>query len=242
MKKRFLAGMVAAALLSGTAFATAKVIWTEETLATTETVVTYTDTQTLSKQDNDVLQVLYALGVMQGDEDAAFRPEDGVTRAEMAKILVTMQQLPIAEFPESGFDDVANTHWAKNAIAIVKSQGLMSGDGDGTFAPERSLSKEELCKVITVLLGYGPMAKINGGYPDGYLEVIKRFVLKTDMVLPGQVTRLEVAKMLYQALQTPLMEQTTFGSPENATYKICDGLDGEPLATLLQRNFLIERN
>ena len=118
----------------------------------------------------------------------------------------------------------------------------MLGNGDGTFAPERTLSKEELCKVITVLLGYGPMAEINGGYPDGYLTVVKRFVLKMDTIFPGQVTRLEVAKMLYQALQTPLMEQTTFGSPENATYKICDGLDGEPLVTLLHRNFLIERN
>jgi len=248
MKEKLLLGLAVLVLLSGSAFATEQeqIIWTQDSLKTSQTVITYTDTEELSNQDQNVLQVLYALDIMQGDGDGRFRSNDRITRAEMAKILAAVQSLSEMEFAESGFQDVPQTHWAKNVIALVSGQGLMIGDEDGHFAPERNLSGAELSKVVAVLLGYTPMAEATGGYPDGYRNAVKKYVTKDkDLLLPNAdtlVTRLETARLIYKALQAPLMEQTTFGSPENAEYAILDGSLGTDYVNLLNRNFLITCN
>ncbi len=247
MKKKLLIGLAALTLLSGSALAMEKeqIIWTDTGLTCRESIVTYADTQELSQQDNDCLQVLYALDIMQGDGDGSFRPEDSITRAEMAKILVAAQYLPVTEFAESGFLDVPQTHWAKNCIAMAATQGLMVGDGDGNFHPEHAVTGAELCKVVTVLLGYAPAAETTGGYPEGYINTVKNYVVAEHAVrMPdtdAPATRLEVASLIYHALQAPLMEQTTFGAPENAEFAILDGSAGTEYVCLLKRSFFIEQ-
>ncbi|MBR5153064.1 MAG: S-layer homology domain-containing protein [Clostridia bacterium] len=220
-----------------------QIIWGEETLTCTDDIVSYQDATDVTEEEQNCLQVLYALDIMQGDGNQMFRPHDTITRAEMAKILVAVQNLPVIEFAESGFSDVSQSHWAKNAIAMVNSQGIMIGEGGGVFAPDRNLTLEELCKVVTVVLGYLPMAETTGGYPDGYVHAVNKYIIQDKMDFSCDkntpVTRLDTAKIMYYVLQAPLMEQTTFGAPEHAEYAILDGSQGTEFVNLLSRNFLI---
>lgn len=77
-----------------------------------------------------------------GFPDGTFRPERGLTRAQLATILVNLE----AAGSESGvgYPDVPADHWAADAIKRVQAAGLMEGYPDGTFRPERVLTRAEM--------------------------------------------------------------------------------------------------
>ena len=52
------------------------------------------------------------------------------------------------------FSDIAHCSWAWDAIGFVREKGIMVGMGEGVFAPENSLTREQLAKIIVVAFGY----------------------------------------------------------------------------------------
>ena len=79
------------------------------------------------------------------DDGAAFRPNDIITRAEFVDLLVRLQ-------PEASgtadFSDVPAHHWAAEQIGAAVSLGWINGYPDGTFGPEKGLTRAEACTVI----------------------------------------------------------------------------------------------
>ena len=53
----------------------------------------------------------------------------------------------------SPYKDVKSDHWASGYIAAVESAGLMSGRGDGRFAPSANITRQEVCAAINKALG-----------------------------------------------------------------------------------------
>ena len=51
------------------------------------------------------------------------------------------------------FQDVLSSHWAKNYIEFLYSKGILSGTAEGIFEPDRTITKEEVCKMLVNLLG-----------------------------------------------------------------------------------------
>lgn len=88
-------------------------------------------------------------GLMQGDAAGTFRPEAAVTRAEMATIIASRKKLQPAS-DKAGFSDTAG-HWAQGAIGAVKEAGDMVGYADGTFAPNRPLTRAEAVVILNRL-------------------------------------------------------------------------------------------
>jgi len=171
--------------------------------------------------DTEATTVLYNLGVICGDENGAFNPEDEITRAEFAKILCTAYGTGDIAPVATKFADVASTHWAAGYINRANELGFIHGYGDGNFGPEDSLTYEQAIKLIVAALGYTYMADDNGGYPAGYMMVasdndITKNVDIANATAPAK--RIDVMKMLYNALEVGMMKRTTYGT--EAKYEI----------------------
>lgn len=87
-----------------------------------------------------------------GYENKQFRPDNMITRAEVAKILVTALSLEKTEGTENKFKDVDSKHWAYDYINIAVENGIFSGYGDGTFSPNKAITRAELSTALAKYL------------------------------------------------------------------------------------------
>ncbi len=93
-----------------------------------------------------------AHGVICGYPDGTFRPEAPVSRAELVKMLCAYFDLS-EESGTSGFADVPDGHWAAGPVSFAVASGWVSGYPDGTFQPERPVSRAEAVKLLNRALG-----------------------------------------------------------------------------------------
>ncbi|WP_198299767.1 cadherin-like beta sandwich domain-containing protein [Tumebacillus avium] len=82
-----------------------------------------------------------------GYPDGTFKPDRGITRAELASILLRVINIK-AEASVSIYSDVSASNWAAPAIAEVTKRGLMVGYPDGTFQPNQQMSRAEIAIVL----------------------------------------------------------------------------------------------
>ena len=78
-------------------------------------------------------------GIIQGS-GGVFRPNDAITRAELAKILSFT--LKLTEKAENTFTDLPNAWYTDDVLKCVAA-GIMKGDGNGTIRPTASITREE---------------------------------------------------------------------------------------------------
>lgn len=108
-------------------------------------------------------------GWMTGTASAVFAPESPLTRAEAAAILVRALDVqgaaedaaPAAE--AGGFKDVPASHWAQAEIAAARKSGLIDGYADGSFAPDKPVTREELAAVFSRALAKAGVAGTETG-------------------------------------------------------------------------------
>jgi hypothetical protein len=94
------------------------------------------------------------LGIMNGYPDGTFRPENTITRGEMADIIA--KWLRLTEGGQTPLKDISG-HWAQGSIEKVYKSGIMQGYPDGTFKPDKPLSRAEAVVIINKILGRGPL-------------------------------------------------------------------------------------
>ena len=102
---------------------------------------------------NTAVSTLSSMGIITGYPDGTFRPNAAITRAEFAAIA--------ARFDNDGdktaakFSDIAN-HWAKDEISIAYNNGWINGYPDGTFGPQRNITRAETATMINRVLDRVP--------------------------------------------------------------------------------------
>ena len=161
------------------------------------------------------VNVLSELDIIDGYEDKTFRPENGITRAEFAAMIVRLVDTSVYTIPEDVvFSDVGKKHWAFEFVNAGYHIGYFSGNGDGTFAPDKQISFAEIVKTVVTILGYKPVAEAKGGYPAGYISIANDKDLLVGLSLGNNdyVTRGDVAVLLYNSLNKPKLEQKAFGT------------------------------
>ncbi|TEB08062.1 Endo-1,4-beta-xylanase A precursor [Pelotomaculum schinkii] len=93
----------------------------------------------------DNINQLVALGAISGYPDGTFKPDNSITRAEFAAVLVKAFKL---ENKGGGvFADTA-AHWAKDYIAAAAANGVVNGYDSGTFGPDDLITREQMAVMI----------------------------------------------------------------------------------------------
>lgn len=133
------------------------------------------------------LDFLHDNNIIVGDSSGDLRAEDEITRAEFAAVLCRAIGIEdVAQSAEmtskSGYIDVPVGHWAAGYVNAATEYGAINGMGDGCFYPDMPVTNEQAIKILVAAWGYGDEAEKNGGYPNGYMEIAKRFGI-TDSVL-----------------------------------------------------------
>lgn len=90
---------------------------------------------------------IYDAGIMVGDDNNNFRPNDNITRAEIAAIICRMIENKgmIVDLP---FTDVSTEDWFFPYVSAAYSKKLFSGKGADTFAPNDGITREEMATVL----------------------------------------------------------------------------------------------
>ena len=123
--------------------------------------------------------LLCALEIMVGD-GSNFNPDDNVTRAEFAQILMKTLKLDSASqayTPAGLFTDVPTNEWYAAPVEIGAGIGAIKGYGDGTFGPDNNVLGTEAVKMMTYACGHDITAEANGGYPAGYMATAQQIGL-----------------------------------------------------------------
>ena len=151
------------------------------------------------------VNVLSALGVVDGyEEDGTYRPDETITRAELAKVVVTA--LGVADYASattSSYTDMANAQWAIPYVEYATNLNLVEGYGDGRFGPSNPITYEEAATMIVRAIGYTDECnEMNGSWPAIYIQKATALGLFKDVVNGGAkgATRGDTAIMLYNAL------------------------------------------
>lgn len=101
-------------------------------------------------------------GIVSGFPDGTFHPWEGVTRAQAAKLLIMSQDIRPVSPEEPTFKDVDKSHWAYSCIEAAAGAGFLHGYPDGSFRPERGLSRAEAAALLFRLTG-NPVPQVEIG-------------------------------------------------------------------------------
>jgi hypothetical protein len=123
-----------------------------------------------------------------GFPDGTVQPDGELTRAQYAQILYNLYS-DGSKGGVAAYTDIGSLHWAYEAIAFCQDTGFMIGYPDGSFGPEKLLTRAELCTAVTrikklALSPNHPFSDVDGhwaveyiggmytekfisGYPDG---------------------------------------------------------------------------
>jgi hypothetical protein len=93
---------------------------------------------------------LAELGIITGYEDGSFKPDNQITRAEFAVVASRFAKLSYTT--GIAFNDVPSTHWAAKDISSAFVKGWINGYSDGTYLPNRRITRAEVAKIINVML------------------------------------------------------------------------------------------
>ena len=149
-------------------------------------------------------------GVSTGYADHTFRPDQQVTRGQMASFLVRALDLP----PGSAtFNDVSSTHTHGAAIAALATAGITTGFTDGTFRPDEPVARGQMASFVVAAIDLDAPAPAQAPFRDvaadhshaGGIAAIREAGIASGFedgtFRPGQgVTRAQMATFLTRAL------------------------------------------
>ncbi|RAV23050.1 hypothetical protein DQG23_02285 [Paenibacillus contaminans] len=166
----------------------------------------------------NVIRELSAKQIVQGVSGTGFAPLQPVTRAEFTALLVRALQLELAG--KAPFTDVASEAWYSEAIAAAVDSGLVDGIGDGRFAPNDEITREQMAAMLlrayewktgkkTELAESTAVFQDNGeisGWAKSFVNAARQLELvqgrENDRFVPlGLTSRAESAQAVYNLLR-----------------------------------------
>lgn len=117
---------------------------TRDEYFTTES--SFTDVKAGAWYNNSIATLEKAGVIVDTAKGDAFRPNEAITRAELAAMLAQFSDAK----PVKGvkFSDVSAEHWAYEAIAIAAKMGWIEGYPDGTFRPDATITRAEMMTLV----------------------------------------------------------------------------------------------
>lgn len=99
----------------------------------------------------DAVKFAVESGIMKGVSDTVFSPMEVTTRGSIITMIHRLEAEPegLATFP-----DVASTEWYGKAVAWGADHGIVKGYDDGTFAPNESITREQMAAILYRYAGF----------------------------------------------------------------------------------------
>ena len=195
-------------------------------VAMTASAKEYTDTDKVSY--TEAVDVLSAIGILNGYLDGTFRPTNTIARAEMAKMVAVLANAgdEIADLYAGACkfaDMTGDAVWAKSYVAYCNQMGIVAGRNATTFDPYGKVTGIETAKMLLCLIGFDAKAQgyVGSNWQTHVLADAKNIGLLSgfaaDYNPQKAITREEAAQMMLNALQAPMVVGTVSDSIVNIT-------------------------
>ena len=215
-------------------------------VAMTASAKEYTDADKVSY--TEAVDVLTAIGILNGYTDGTYRPTNTIARAEMAKM--------IAVLANAGKDNIGDLYasackfadmtgdavWAKSYVAYCNQIGIVAGRNATTFDPYGKVTGVETAKMLLCMIGFD--AKAQGYVGTNWQVNVMRDAEKlgllngfaADYKIEKAITREEAAQMMLNALKAPMVVGTFSDNIVNISNSVWVGMvdlkDGTVTITL----------
>lgn len=149
---------------------------------------------------------LQGMGVVSGTAADTFSPHSTLTRAQVCAMAVNAAGLSSqvsAYERKTLFSDVSASSWYNGYVNLAYSEGLVNGNGDGTFSPNAAITYGAMAAILLRMLGY-TTAEIGSVWPQDYTAFCDDLGLSQGLSLGDYdaLTRGEAAVLLYRAIKT----------------------------------------
>ena len=153
--------------------------------------------------EEDIINIVGAMEIMNGDENGNLNLDKNVTRAEFIKMALctsTLKNNVNVGSTVSLFSDVRASHWAIGYVSVGVKNGFIKGYLDGTFRPNNFVTIEEAVTVMLRIMGYSELD--SGKYPETQLSKYEELKLNIGIsaVRGDTLTRRECMYLMYNAL------------------------------------------
>ena len=143
--------------------------------------------------------------VMSGYPDGTFKPENPITRAEIAVAVAKMTNRINdldAMAKKNTFNDLAGYDWAKGYINALVDANILKGATSTTYAPSKNITYAELITIL-VRLNAGAASELEsyGTWPNNYIQYVQMYNLLGDVSVSdwnAPATRGDTAKLIYR--------------------------------------------
>ena len=125
----------------------------EEAVAALKVAISFTDVKESHWFYN---AVMYAAerGIFKGNPDGSFAPNKAITRAEFVMVLANYSGEDYSAEECDKFTDVKSSAWYYRAMAWAANRGIVNGMTPDTFAPTKTITRQDLCLMLTNYLKY----------------------------------------------------------------------------------------
>lgn len=130
----------------------------------------------------EAIENLAGRGIIKGDENSRYRPNDTITRAEFTALMIRAFNLETA--PVGSFADVRIGKWYYDVVMAAENLGIVTGDPANRFYPERAITREEMAVIMVKTLN--AVGKPLNGHSN---DVLERF-WDRDLISPYAVSSL----------------------------------------------------
>ena len=169
----------------------------------------------VTSEDNvEAIEVLESVGIMIGDENGNFNPDQNVTRNEMAVVMSNLMEYNVASYKDtSPFTDVPS--WAEPYVAACWTNGITAGYSDTIYGGSDTVTTAQAALMLMKALGYFQYASDFGG--DWQLATTRQgndidLFVGVDSGVEQAMTRNDVAQLVLNTLRSGTVEASTDGS------------------------------
>lgn len=157
-------------------------------------------------------QTVSALGIMVGDENGNMNLTAGVTRAQLAKMMIAASAYKntiSTTASSSPFKDVSYRYWGASYIRTAVTAGWVTGYTDGTYRPDNGVKLEEAVSAVLKMLGY-TTSDFAGAFPDAQLATYAALGLNSGISkTKGQyLSRQDTMYLFYNLMSTKTKSST----------------------------------
>ena len=167
-----------------------------------------------SEDNQEAIEVLQAVGIMVGDENGDFNPDQKVTRNEMAVVMSNLMAYNVKTYAgTSPFTDVPS--WAEPYVAACWTNGITAGTSATTYGGSESVTTAQAALMLMKALGYFQYSSDFGS--DWQLSTVSQgnkidLFDNVDSGVRDAMTRNDLAQLVLNTLEAGTVEAETDGN------------------------------